>query len=157
MSSMPRKVPSHPLPGELSVLDNITTLHFRKSAIPVIADSITKVLPETSFPMMGSQSLLQGMLDKDGIGQLGSPQDFLSGSKTSLLGAGVQIPAAEQIMSGSSSTAAMLAASSGFTIPAENASRAAATTPFSFNKYSKVGACNASVLSGPDSGQFPPC
>lgn len=137
MSSMPYKVPSHPLPGELALLDNITILHFRKSAISAAADSITKVLPETSSTMAGSQSPLQGMLSKDSVELVGSPQDFLLGSKSSLLGAGVQTPTAVQIMSSSSD------ASNRVTIPAQHLSRAAAPALLSFNKYSKVGACNA--------------
>lgn len=152
---MERKVPCRPLPGELSALDKITTLHFRKSAIPAAGDSISKVLPETSPSMIRSQSLLQGVLGKDGVG-LGSPQDFLSGSKASLLGFGAQIATAAHSTSISSSSA-MLTASSGFTIPAGTASHAAAPALLSFNKYSKVGACTALVLNGPDRGQLEPC
>ncbi|KAL3153123.1 hypothetical protein ABBQ38_012141 [Trebouxia sp. C0009 RCD-2024] len=139
---MPYKVPSHPLPGELALLDNITILHFRKSAISAAADSITKVLPETSSTMAGSQSPLQGMLSKDSVELVGSPQDFLLGSKSSLLGAGVQTPTAVQIMSSSSD------ASNRVTIPAQHLSRAAAPALLSFNKYSKLEAKQPSSFFG---------
>ena len=70
-----RKAPAFPLPGELSVLDSISTLHFRKSAVPSVDNSAPKIFPDNVSSGRGLPAT--ELLGVDSL----ATQDFLSGSK----------------------------------------------------------------------------
>lgn len=128
MSSMlPRITPTHPLPGELSVLEDISTLHFRKSPVSSAVDSIPQVFPDTLEH--------QGMSGNSGLGDLGSTQTSLLGSDLTGLGS-------KSLLAANSGLDVESLLNGGLTIPAWKETKDTATPrPSRFNKYSKVGAC----------------
>ena len=137
-----RIAPAHPLPGELAFLDNISTLHFRKSSLSSLEERVSKVFPDTS--LVGEGSSLQALLSNDSS-DLASAQDSLLGRKSqarqTLTGSGsTGLKAAQHASHTSHSDDAQLA-TGGSTIPAWTPSLEKAVTPSSFNKYSKVGGC----------------
>lgn len=138
---MTPKVPSRPLPGELAGLDSITTLHFRKVAVPSSNDSIPKVYPE--MPFMAGQLSPESMWEGDeGVEGL---QGILQGSRTqtkqNLQVSGVHSLSLAQNMLDNSGYDSLSMLTGSSTIPAWNAHQTATAAPPSFNKYSKVISC----------------
>ncbi len=125
-----RKVPARPLPGELAVLDSITTLHFRKVAVSASTDSLPKIHPE--IVGMGDQLTPESLL----------AGDFLQGSKLQttphLQVSGVQSLLAGQSMLNGSGLDHLSLLTGGATISAWSTSRLTNAVLHSFNKYSKV-------------------
>ena len=138
-----RKVPARPFPGELSVLDSITSLHFRKSAVPSTNESISKIHPETLA--MGDELTPDSMLGGDGPDGLGV-QALLPGSsaKQYLKGTGVQGMLQPQNILANTGSDALNTQIRGSTIPAWSSNHTpSAPAPPSFDKYSKVSICIA--------------
>lgn len=140
----PRKVPDRPLPGELAVLDSITTLHFRKSAL-LSEDKTPKVFPDQESSITDEQMIADSVFGGDGIADLGMgvPNNLL-GSKSQvkqhLKGSGVQDLLATQDVMGGSGALSLL--TGGSTISAWNSGHPSSApvrlAAPSFNKYSKV-------------------
>ncbi|KAL0038088.1 hypothetical protein WJX79_001614 [Trebouxia sp. C0005] len=125
-----RKVPARPLPGELAVLDSISTLHFRKVAVSARTTSLPKIHPDIVGlgDHLTPESLLAG--------------GFLQGSKPHttphLQVSGVQSLLVGQSMLNGSGSEHLSLLTGGSTIPAWSTNRPTAAVLHSFNKYSKL-------------------
>ena len=130
-STAPRIIPTHPLPGELSVLEDISTLHFRKSPVSSAVGSIPQVFPDT----LGHQLEHQGTSSNSGLDDVYSTQtSLLNGHPTGI--------GSKSSFAANGGLDAEFPFTGGPTIPAWKETKHTATPRLSrFNKYSKVGAC----------------